>query len=92
MTKPKLIRCSEVAAHICDHLDADIRTKRCREIQRHIRTCPNCYAYLDSMKKTVRLYKIQRSPTLPRAARSRLLAILPLKRQKTSVKRRMYER
>ncbi len=79
MKKPKLIRCIEVADHICENLDSDLHQKKCREIQEHIRKCPNCYAYLDSMKKTVHLYKIERTPAVPKRLRSQLFAVLNLR-------------
>ncbi len=78
MKKPKLIRCSDVAAHICDNLDSELDQKRCREIRRHIKDCPNCYAYLDSMKKTVHLYRIERTPSVPSRVRRELFAVLNL--------------
>ena len=78
MIKRTLIRCSEVAEHICEHLDSDLDQKKCREIKRHIKGCPNCYAYLDSMKKTVHLYKIESSPSVTKRLRSELFAILNL--------------
>ena len=78
MTKRKLIRCTEVAEHICEHLDTDLDRKRCREIKRHIKDCPNCYAYLDSMKKTIHLFKIEQSPSTPKRLRSELFAVLNL--------------
>jgi len=78
MTHRKLIRCSDVAKHICDNLDSELDQKKCREIKHHIKDCPNCYAYLDSMKKTIHLYRIEGSPSVPKRLRSELFAVLNL--------------
>lgn len=75
----KLIRCSEVAKHICDNLDSQLDTPRCREIRKHIRECPNCFAYLDSVKKTVHLYRVEEPPHLSDRAHRKLMAVLKLK-------------
>lgn len=75
----KLIRCTEVAKHICDNLDSKLDTPRCREIRKHIRECPNCFAYLDSVKKTVHLYRVEEAPHVSDRAHRKLMAVLKLK-------------
>lgn len=77
--KKRLIKCREVAKHICDNLDSQLDTPRCREIRKHIHDCPNCYAYLDSVKKTVRLYRVEPAPHLSAKAHRKLMAVLKLK-------------
>jgi predicted anti-sigma-YlaC factor YlaD len=74
----KVHDCRDVVRHICDHLDADLNAPQCRQIQRHLRSCPNCTAYLDGLKKTVRLYQRMRVPRVPRGARKRLYAVIHL--------------
>lgn len=78
MKKQELVRCKDVADHICEHLDTDLDRKRCHEIRQHIKDCPDCYAYLDSMKKTIHLYRIEKAPSVPKRVRSRLFAVLHL--------------
>ncbi len=50
-------KCTQALRYICDNLDAQIDSPKCREIRRHLEECPDCSAYLDSMKKTVDLYR-----------------------------------
>jgi predicted anti-sigma-YlaC factor YlaD len=76
--KKKLIRCSEVSKHICDNLDSRLDSPQCREIRRHIHECPNCYAYLDSVKKTVHLYRVEDIPHVSERTRRKLMAVLKL--------------
>ncbi len=68
--------CREVARHIQNQLDAELLSPACREIRKHLRRCPNCTAYLDSLKKTALLYKRYPDPDVPARMREKLLAIL----------------
>ena len=70
------MKCTEVSLHICDNLDRRLRTRRCREIRKHLRACRNCRAYLDSLKRTVILYQSVPSPRLPKGAHDRLFRAL----------------
>lgn len=75
----KIQSCTDVAKHICENLDDQIHSEYCREIRRHLAECPNCTAYLDSLKKTVRLYKTEPFPRIPTGVRKHLFAVLKLK-------------
>jgi anti-sigma factor RsiW len=70
--KKKAVTCKEVFNHICENLDEKINSPQCREIRRHLDRCPNCVAYLDSLKKTIRLYRGYPQPRLPEKARKNL--------------------
>jgi hypothetical protein len=72
------VMCREVARHIQDQLDADLQKRTCREIWKHLRRCSNCTAYLDSLKKTILLYKRYPDPHLPTIIRQNLFAILKI--------------
>jgi hypothetical protein len=57
-TKPiSSVRCSEVAKYVCENLDAELNSRKCQAIKKHLQTCPKCSAELDSLKKTVFLYR-----------------------------------
>ncbi|MEX1138259.1 MAG: zf-HC2 domain-containing protein [Bacteroidota bacterium] len=77
--KKTRLHCKQVALHICDNLDEKLHSARCREIRKHLAKCPNCTAYLNSMKKTVSLYKRVKDPRLTGKVRLRLHAVLKLK-------------
>lgn len=70
------MKCTDVYLHICDNLDQDINSPRCRQIKKHLATCPDCRAYLDSLKKTVALYRAVPAPRAPRSAHAGLLKAL----------------
>lgn len=76
--KKKLINCKEVYKHLCDNLDERLNTSECREFREHLAQCPNCTAYLDSLKKTVYLYRHYPVPSFSQKKRRELYAVLKL--------------
>lgn len=59
------MKCGDVYLHICDHLDEDINSERCRLIRQHLATCPHCTEYLKSIKQTITLYRALPPPRIP---------------------------
>lgn len=60
--KIKVLRCKDVAKHICENLDEKIDSPLCREIKKHLQKCPDCSSNLLSIKKTVKLYRRYPAP------------------------------
>ena len=77
--KKKIVRCHDVLDHICEELDTKLSSAKCRELKRHLERCPNCTAYLDSLRKTITLYGSSPNPRLPQKVRKQLFAVLKLK-------------
>jgi len=74
------MKCTDVVDHICDELDNRLSSAKCREIKRHLARCPNCTAYLDSLKKTIRLYSTSPDPRVPSKTSRKLFAVLKLQK------------
>jgi len=72
------VACSEIFRHICENLDQNLDSPECRDIRRHIEDCPDCVAYLDSLKKTVKLYREYPNPAVPAGVHRKLFAVLNL--------------
>lgn len=68
--------CRQVYQHICEHLDEDLSSPRCRRIRQHIEGCPDCKEYLESLKKTVVLYRAVPTPPVPRVVHRSLARAL----------------
>ena len=68
--------CKKVYQHVCESLDEDLDTPRCRAIKRHIESCPNCRTYMASLKRTIRLYRSMPVARTPRVAHTRLVAVI----------------
>jgi anti-sigma factor RsiW len=90
------MKCGDVYLHICDHLDEDLASPRCRQIKRHLDECPNCRAYLDSLKKTIVLYRALPEPSVPAETHRELFRTIALLTaspgRKTGVKSRKARR
>ena len=80
--KKKHISCKKIAEYICSELGENIDSPECREIKNHLKTCPNCAAYLDSMKKTINLYQKYPDPKMTGKCRKELYTILKLNLKK----------
>jgi len=70
------MNCKQVYRHICENLDENIHSARCRAIRKHLVSCPDCGAYLDSIKKTIALYKTIPTPKVPSAIHRKMLRVL----------------
>lgn len=70
------MKCDEVYLHICDSLDEDLASPQCRMIKQHLEKCPECQAYLDSLKTTIALYRAVPEPSLPARAHRNLFSTI----------------
>jgi predicted anti-sigma-YlaC factor YlaD len=57
--------CTEAYRFICDNLDQNLNSPHCRRIRRHLTGCVECRTLLDSVKKTVLLYRLMPVPRVP---------------------------
>jgi anti-sigma factor RsiW len=71
-----MITCKHVYLHVCESLDQDLESPRCRAIKRHLETCPDCRAYVASLKKTITLYRAQPTGRTPRKVHARLITAI----------------
>src|SRR5437879_1355397 len=51
------VECAELLDQLADFLDEDARADLCREIDEHLRRCPSCQVYVDTIRKTIVLYQ-----------------------------------
>jgi len=71
-------RCKTVYKYICDNLDAGMNSPECKAIKTHIDRCKNCTAYLDSLKKTLFLYREYKAPKVSARTHKKLFAAISL--------------
>jgi len=74
----RAVRCKEATKHVCEHLDEEMDSPRCRQIRKHLQECPDCTAYLDGLKKAIKLYRTIPNPHVPHSAHKKLFAVLKL--------------
>jgi len=72
------LRCNEVAKYVCENLDEQLNSRKCQVIKKHLQTCPKCIKQLDSLKKTVFLYRNCPTPGISAQAHRKLIAGLSL--------------
>jgi RNA polymerase sigma-70 factor (ECF subfamily) len=71
--------CKQIFAMLSEYLDEQLPVKNCRELERHLKGCAPCIAYLKSLKTTVeacRGYKAPRAPAPSREVKAALLAAI----------------
>ncbi len=78
MTEHRHESCHRLLGHLSEYLDGEAAEALCAEIERHMAECENCRVVIDTLAMTVKLYREQERPSLPRDARQRLYAALDL--------------
>jgi anti-sigma factor RsiW len=64
--------CEELLSGISDYVDGTASKELCAELQRHMEGCHNCRVVVDSIQKTIRLYKGDEEVDLPEGFQARL--------------------
>jgi anti-sigma factor (TIGR02949 family) len=72
------MECREMLAELSAFMDGELEERLCAEIEAHMRDCPECRVMVDTLRKTVVLYRTQGQVEVPTGVRSRLYAVLEL--------------
>ncbi len=65
---------------ICELMGEDLDAPMCQEVLDHLKTCPTCKVYFDTVKRTIFLCREAECPEeLPEDVNNRLLEALNLK-------------
>ena len=75
--KRKEITCKEVMKHVCQSLGEDLDDEKCRDVKKHLDTCPNCRKYFKSVEITIECYR-KYNVEVPEEAHDRLMKMLGL--------------
>jgi anti-sigma factor (TIGR02949 family) len=70
------VNCKDVIGQLSDYLDAEAERDLCDQLERHFKTCPDCRVYVDTVKKTILLYRSATPLECPEEVRARLHAAL----------------
>ena len=75
----------KMVEQICDFMGEDIDSPACQEVVDHLKLCPTCKVYFDTVKKTVTLCRdMDNDTTIPEEVTSRLYKVLNLEDIKKS--------
>lgn len=72
------MNCQDILDKICDYIDKDLDPAICTDIEEHIEDCEPCVAFINTIKKTVELFKSagQEPPNIPKPVSSNLKSFL----------------
>ncbi len=70
--------CSELSSQLPDYLDGQAREAICRAIEEHLMECEDCRIVVDTMKKTITLYRCAPMEDVPTDVHRRLVRVLNL--------------
>jgi predicted anti-sigma-YlaC factor YlaD len=63
---------------LSDYIDGELEERLCAAIEAHLRDCPECRVMVDTLNKTVILYRQRGQDELPSDVQARLYAVLDL--------------
>ena len=75
MTKPT---CQALLSQLSEYIDGELEEAFCAEIERHLATCENCQVVVNTLEKTVALYRQLPAPKLTAEKQDRLFKALNL--------------
>ena len=64
--------CKKHFEKISEYLDAELDDPACKEIEEHLKDCPECLECLNSLKKSIKLCKETKDEKIPTDIRERL--------------------
>ena len=71
--------CKYLLGTLSDYIDGELGSALCSEIEQHLQDCEDCRIVVDSLRKTVYLYKVTAgTPDMPMDVRERLYKRLDL--------------
>jgi anti-sigma factor (TIGR02949 family) len=71
--------CHHLLKSLSDYIDGDLEDEICQEIERHVADCEDCRIVIDTLEKTVSLYRdTAEEPIVPSDVRERLYHRLDL--------------
>lgn len=66
------MKCEELLRAISDYIDGEIDPSLCDELEEHLRDCEPCKVVVDTLRKTITLYKGDEPFELPPEVKERL--------------------
>ena len=73
------VGCVELLGALSDYVDGTAEAALCAEIERHLEGCDNCRVVVDTLNKTVLLYRELPEQDVPGDVHDRLLRVLDIK-------------
>ncbi len=72
-------QCKNLLGNLSEYIDGELQAELCAELEQHLQECDNCRVVVDTLRKTIELYRQTASPSaLPGSVRERLFFKLQL--------------
>jgi predicted anti-sigma-YlaC factor YlaD len=71
-------RCQELLGQVSDYIDGELEAAVCAELEAHLAECHDCRIMVDTVRRTILLYRCEPDPKLPEGVRQRLFEVLKL--------------
>ena len=68
--------CKHLLRELTDYLDGSLETEVRIQLEAHLAKCPDCWVELDTMKKTIQVFKGMDPYPLPENVKTRLMKAL----------------
>jgi predicted anti-sigma-YlaC factor YlaD len=73
-------KCKQILGSLSEYIDGELHAELCAEIEEHLKDCDNCRIVVNTLRKTLELYKQTTDQVgLPDPVRERLFLKLELK-------------
>lgn len=79
--------CRGMGAVFSQYLDQELARQTCRKLEKHLKDCPDCQTYFDTLKRTVTLYRGLGHQKVPADAQRRLYKVIKLETGKKTGKK-----
>jgi anti-sigma factor RsiW len=70
------VDCRDNLGCLSEYVDGELAPELCAELERHMAECGDCRIVVDTLRKTVSLYKTYGHEEIPAEAKERLYAVL----------------
>ncbi len=75
--------CQELKQQLSGYLDGELDPLLCAELERHLQNCENCRVVVDTLRRTILLYRDYGRAPAPPDAHARLIHVLNLEKPGT---------
>ena len=70
--------CRELLGFLSDYIDGSLQGELCGQLESHLAGCVDCQVVMDTLRKTIELYEVDRTEEIPEEVKLRLYKRLDL--------------
>lgn len=78
LTHNRRHNCRDLLGELSDYIDGELEAELCAALEAHLAECPDCRVLVDTMRRTIVLYRSQPVANLPEDVKERLYRVLEL--------------